>query len=128
MNGAKSKVALVRHSPQLEQLIASAAKLCYASETETLLDQDGGSARDFVAMLRKLGHLSPIEHVSFTFYIEGVSHCVAEEMLELVKAVAPSVFEGTGPKCIRAGRCPEGKMSCGRYAEVAARYGDPAGG
>ena len=47
---------------------------------------------------------------------------LAEEMFRLVYAVAPTVFEGAGPACVREGRCPEGKMSCGRMEEMRRRY------
>ncbi len=46
---------------------------------------------------------------------------VADEMLRLVKGVAPHLFLHAGPGCVR-GACPEGKMSCGRAAEVRGRY------
>ena len=46
---------------------------------------------------------------------------VAEQMLRLVKAVAPNLFANAGPACLR-GACPEGKMSCGKAAEVRAHY------
>lgn len=38
---------------------------------------------------------------------------LAERMLELVKEVAPVIFETAGPSCVKLGRCPE-KRSCGR--------------
>lgn len=38
---------------------------------------------------------------------------MAEKMLEQVRAVAPVLFEGVGPKCLRLGYCPEVK-GCGR--------------
>ena len=47
---------------------------------------------------------------------------VAEEMLRLVKEVAPYIFEKAGPPCLR-GACPEGKMSCGKALEVRRKYG-----
>lgn len=75
------KVTLVRHSPDPEQLLAAAAKLCYASETDTLLEQDKESAGKFIALLKKLGHLSPIEHATFTFYIEGVSRAMTHQLV-----------------------------------------------
>ena len=46
---------------------------------------------------------------------------VAEQMLRLVKQVAPNLFRFSGPPCLRGG-CPEGKMSCGKMAEVRAYY------
>ncbi len=46
---------------------------------------------------------------------------LAEEMLRLVKAAAPTMFGKAGPPCLR-GSCPEGKMSCGKSAEVRERF------
>ena len=46
---------------------------------------------------------------------------VAEQMLRLVSAVAPELFKKAGPPCL-TGACPEGKMSCGKAAEIRARY------
>ena len=46
---------------------------------------------------------------------------LAEEMLRLVYPVAPHLFAKAGPACV-SGPCPEGKMCCGRTAEVRARY------
>jgi thymidylate synthase (FAD) len=42
---------------------------------------------------------------------------LAWEMLRLCEKEAPALFANAGPGCI-AGPCPEGKMSCGRSAEV----------
>ncbi len=38
---------------------------------------------------------------------------VADLMLAEVKRVCPVIFRNAGPPCVR-GKCPEGKMSCGR--------------
>lgn len=46
---------------------------------------------------------------------------LADEMLRLVKDVAPVLFERSGPPCLRGG-CPEGKMSCGRAEQVREYY------
>ncbi|WMJ23439.1 FAD-dependent thymidylate synthase [Paludicola sp. MB14-C6] len=69
------KVTLLSHTPNPEKTIACAAKLCYANTTigdlyDGLTDE---KAENFVQMLSTIGHESPIEHVSFTFGIEGVS-------------------------------------------------------
>ena len=45
----------------------------------------------------------------------------ARQMLALVLPVAPTLFAHCGPPCV-TGACPEGKMSCGRAAEVRAEY------
>jgi thymidylate synthase (FAD) len=46
---------------------------------------------------------------------------LAERMLGIARSAAPVLFEGCGPACV-AGACPEGKMTCGRLAEVRAAY------
>lgn len=46
---------------------------------------------------------------------------VADQMLCLVKKAAPNLFKNAGPSCLTGG-CPEGKMSCGKSAEVRAKY------
>lgn len=47
---------------------------------------------------------------------------LAQKMLDLVKDVAPVIFENAGPECVRAS-CPEGKMSCGQAKQMRQRYG-----
>ena len=47
---------------------------------------------------------------------------VAEEMLRLCKEAAPNIFCHAGPSCVVSGKCPEGKMSCGKMKEVQAKY------
>ncbi len=46
---------------------------------------------------------------------------LADEMLALVVKAAPSLFEAAGPSCASGG-CPEGKMTCGRAAEMRETY------
>lgn len=46
---------------------------------------------------------------------------VANQMLALVYAVAPNLFKNAGPSCLRGG-CSEGKMTCGKAAEVREFY------
>ncbi len=47
---------------------------------------------------------------------------VAEEMLRLCKEAAPNIFCHAGPSCVVSGKCPEGKMSCGKMKEVQVKY------
>jgi len=47
---------------------------------------------------------------------------IANQMLELVCEVAPNLFKNAGPSCL-SGKCPEGKMSCGKQVEVKEFYG-----
>ena len=46
---------------------------------------------------------------------------VADQMLALVKEVAPVLFKNAGPPCV-SGPCPEGKMSCGQMLQMRERY------
>ena len=46
---------------------------------------------------------------------------VADEMLRLVLPVAPHIFASAGPRCL-TGPCPEGRMCCGKQAEVREKY------
>lgn len=47
---------------------------------------------------------------------------VANEMLRLCKGVAPQIFKYAGPSCVMLGKCPEGKMSCGKANEMKEKY------
>lgn len=242
VSAVQPQVSLVQHTPRPDEVIAAAARLCYASDTTRLFDRGVEDARALVARLIRMGHHSPLEHASFTFYLEGVSRAlthqlvrhriasysqrsqryvahdsfdyvippqlegctveadghtvdavayfeetmaliaaryralndalgrtgersnedaryvlpnacetklfvtmnarellhffaerlcrraqweirrVAEMMLEAVRPIAPAAFQGAGPKCISLGKCPEGKLTCGRYSEMVARY------
>lgn len=75
-------VTLISHTPEPERLIASAAKLCYSASSigELRAGLDVEKSADFVKMLASLGHASPIEHVTFTFGIEGVSRTLMAQI------------------------------------------------
>lgn len=76
------KVSLLEFTPNPEKVVASAAKLCYSpsSVEEITRNLTPESAGDFVEMLAKIGHESPLEHVSFTFGIEGVSRSLLAQI------------------------------------------------
>lgn len=238
MPEAKLKVLLLEHTPNPENVVAMSAKLCYsASDVEGLKGKiEAKDQKAFVEKLVSIGHMSPIEHVSFTFGIEGISRAcshqlvrhrvasysqqsqryvretefdyvipetikadpkltkafeknmkqaqkaydeaikalgergitgenasqdarfllpnaaetkivvtmnarellhffrvrccnraqweiraMAYEMLRSVKGAAPVIFKDAGPGCVK-GKCPEGKMTCGKSAEVRAKF------
>ena len=76
------RVQLVEYTKNAKQVIASAAKLCYASNTDTILEQpDNEKTNGFLNMLKDMGHLSTFEHISFTFYIEGVSRAMTHQLV-----------------------------------------------
>lgn len=77
------KVELIAHTPNPEGVIAAAAKLCYSPVgiSDILKGQEPESVKKFLNHLMSLGHESPIEHVSFTFGIEGVSRILETQLV-----------------------------------------------
>ena len=76
------KVELIAHTPNPEKAVACAAKLCYsACSIDEISDSlEAEKAASFVEMLMKLGHQSPLEHITFTFAIEGVSRTLLAQL------------------------------------------------
>ncbi len=250
MGAARCRVTLTEHTPHPERVVASAAAVCYATDVDRARQPDAARTAGLLTSLWSMGHLSPFEHASFTFHVEGVSRALTHQlvrhrlasysqrsqryvghdsfdyvvppqlagarvrwegrdtdavaffeetmaliarryaalndalgrtgeasnedaryllpnacettivvtmnarellhffeerlclraqweirelaalMLDLVKEAAGGLFTAAGPKCLRLGRCPEGKLGCGRLAEVRRRYatGIPAAG
>ncbi|NLK35553.1 MAG: FAD-dependent thymidylate synthase [Gracilibacteraceae bacterium] len=77
------KVKIIQHTPEPEKLIASAAKLCYSPVgVENIMDGlDEEKVDKFLSMLMDLGHASPVEHVVFTFGVEGVSRVLTHQLV-----------------------------------------------
>jgi len=79
----KPVVELLSHTPEPEKTVALAAKLCYSSSDieglrEKIQAKDQG---DFVNKIMGLGHFSVLEHVSFTFGVEGVSRALTHQLV-----------------------------------------------
>lgn len=83
MSEAKLKVILLKHTPNPEETVAMAAKLCYSpSDIEALKEKiEAKDQKAFVEKLMKMGHTSPIEHSSFTFAIEGISRACSHQLV-----------------------------------------------
>ncbi len=77
------KVKLLDYTPEPERVVAMAARLCYsavgAEELSERLSDD--KVREMVEKMVSLGHASTIEHVSFTFGIEGVSRVLTHQLV-----------------------------------------------
>ena len=71
----KGKAELIRYTSNPEATIAAAARLCYSSDAadKVVSDSDEKDNAKYIAMLRRLNHLSPFEHASFTFCVTVVS-------------------------------------------------------
>ncbi|EEG76890.1 FAD-dependent thymidylate synthase [Dethiobacter alkaliphilus] len=76
-------VTLLAYTPDPEKTVAAAARLCYSPEgASTLLDGlTQEKAGRFLNKLVEMGHFSPIEHVSFTFAVEGVSRALSHQLV-----------------------------------------------
>lgn len=77
------KVVLLAHTPDPERVVASAAKLCYSSVGVEELNarMSDEQVQSFVALLSSYGHESPVEHVTFTFGIEGISRACSHQLV-----------------------------------------------
>lgn len=101
-------VELLAYTPEPEKVVAAAAKLCYsASSVQNIMEGlDAEKTARFLEMLMSMGHESPIEHVSFTFGIEGVSrsllaqftrHRIASYSVKSQRYVKEGSFEFVTP-------------------------------
>ena len=77
------KVKIIAHTPEPDKVVAQAGKLCYSAVgvdeiTQKLTEEE--IAR-YVNMLASIGHESPLEHVSFTFAIEGISRVCTHQIV-----------------------------------------------
>ncbi|MBQ8682284.1 MAG: FAD-dependent thymidylate synthase [Selenomonadales bacterium] len=107
------KVQLMQHTPQPQRVVAMAARLCYSpigaeQLAETMTDQQ---VENLVKKIIELGHTSTLEHVSFTFAVEGVSrvlthqlvrHRIASYSQQSQRYVSEHDFEYIIPKTVAA--------------------------
>ncbi|GAA0702814.1 FAD-dependent thymidylate synthase [Paraclostridium ghonii] len=77
------KVKVIAHTPEPEKVISMAAKLCYSSVGVDEIEQNltDESVEKFLNMLINLGHESPLEHVTFTFAVEGISRSCSHQIV-----------------------------------------------
>jgi thymidylate synthase (FAD) len=76
-------VELIQYTPDPEKVVAAAARLCYSPDPvpELLERLDEEKTAEFIRKLRSMGHLSPFEHVSFQFSIDGVSRALSHQLV-----------------------------------------------
>lgn len=80
------KVRMISHSDMVESLIATAAKMCYSVKSGSeIIDSTAQLSpeeiSDYIEMLRNIGHESPLEHLTFTFSIEGISRACSHQLV-----------------------------------------------
>lgn len=82
MGQVKVRTELLQYTSNPEIVVATAAKLCY-SDAGIAEIREGVEKKDVTKFIQKLvdmNHLSPIEHASFTFGVEGVSRSLLAQL------------------------------------------------
>ena len=80
---SRLNVILLAHTPGPVETVAAAAKLCYSASDVNAIKEAVSSKNQepFIGKLVDSGHLSPIEHASFTFAIEGISRACSHQLV-----------------------------------------------
>lgn len=83
MKNNKVNLKLLSHTGEPEKVIAMAGKLCYSRSNIDGLEQNltPENIESFVNRLVSYGHESPLEHVSFTFAVEGISRACSHQLV-----------------------------------------------
>jgi thymidylate synthase (FAD) len=76
-------VALISYTPDPERTIAAAARVSTspASASQLMQKLSSQAVDRLISRLISLGHLSPFEHASFTFAIEGISRVTSHQLV-----------------------------------------------
>ncbi len=82
MGRTSLKVELLTCTPDPQEIVAMSARLCYSGADiddlkKGVMEKDQGR---YLKRLTDMGHLSPIEHCSFSFGIEGVSRSLLAQI------------------------------------------------
>ena len=83
MEEAKLKVEIIAHTIDPEKTAATAAHMCYAGVTveELKKKMEPEKVKKLISNIVEAGHLSVLEHASFTFAIEGVSRALTHQLV-----------------------------------------------
>ncbi len=76
-------VKLLTYTPEPEKVVAAAARICYSNKCGAdLMDNfSQQEVENFIARLVNYGHMSPFEHASFTFAVDGVSRALSHQLV-----------------------------------------------
>jgi len=77
------KVTLLASTPEPEKTVALSARLCYSDAAIMELEE---SIKDlplekFLGRILRMGHLSVLEHASFTFGVDGISRVTSHQLV-----------------------------------------------
>ncbi len=119
---------LIAATPDADRVVAAAAKICYSPSgaAEIMDGLDPKKTASFLKMLREAGHLSPFEHVSFTFAIDGLSRVASHQLVRHRMASysqqSQRYVEQTGVRCVvppSVQACPEALKIFSAQADAA---------
>lgn len=83
----KLNVRLLQRTDNALEVIYSACRQCYSSDCAaeiyegSVQEGDIEKLRRFIRKILRSGHESPLEHVSFTFSVEGVSRALTHQLV-----------------------------------------------
>lgn len=79
----KLKVRILAHTPEPERVIANSARLCYSDLgiDDLFTNYTDEQNKNMIDSLMKVGHESPLEHISFTFGVEGISRSLSHQLV-----------------------------------------------
>lgn len=83
MSEGKLSVTLLSSTPNAEETVALAGRLCYSAVGAKELNKEmkREEKKRLLELLIKGGHHSPLEHASFTFGIEGISRACSHQLV-----------------------------------------------
>lgn len=77
------QVELLYYTPNPERAVATAARLCYApvGAAELMETMPEQKAQKVLSTIMSSGHFSTLEHVSYTFAVDGVSRTLTHQLV-----------------------------------------------
>ena len=77
------RVELIAHTPEPERVAAFSAMLSHSRKDKENLWKEAAleKGREILRKVMEMGHLSVIEHISFTFYVEGISRVCSHQLV-----------------------------------------------
>ena len=77
------RVELIAHTPDPDRVVAAAARVSRSRKSGLDLyeDMDEETVRRIINLILEMGHMSVLEHASFTFSISGVSRVLTHQLV-----------------------------------------------
>ena len=73
------RVQLIKYTDMPDYTAALAARICYSSSSQIGLTNE--KVKNLIKKILKSGHLSVLEHISFTYLIEGISRVTTHQLV-----------------------------------------------